>query len=87
MIDWVKACDGPIAAAEIQRAEVLLARFIAGEFRGWLGGFPSVAFHDGYHNYTARMRWWSSSERRDRALAEFAAGALARAIERRVDDL
>jgi hypothetical protein len=59
--------------------EDLAYRFLEG------GGFPSVAFHDGYRNYDCRMQSWVSSSDPAwfaRRVADYEAGAFARELER-----
>ena len=62
--------------------ELLAVRFLDGEFRYRVGGFPSTAFHDGYWGYDDRMEQQQSSCGADavtsRELRDYAAGALAR---------
>lgn len=71
--------------------EALAFRFLNGDYRDAVGGFPSVAFHDGYRDYNERITSWiensprldgdRSSEKIREWLADYAAGALARSLE------
>lgn len=72
--------------------EQLAFDFLLGEFDHHVGGFPSVAFHDGYRNYDERVDAWVQAAARvggERAardaadqLDDYAAGAFASELEK-----
>lgn len=70
---------------DVEEVEGLARAFLLGAFVCVTGGFPSVAFHDGYREYDERMEGWlagrSSNEQKRQWETEYAAGAFARLLE------
>jgi hypothetical protein len=72
-------------------AEQLAFDFLLGKFNHLTGGFPSVAFHDGYRQYDERVEAWlersraldgeSAASKIEEWLDDYAAGALALELE------
>jgi hypothetical protein len=69
--------------------EGLAYRFLAGEYQHVTGGFPSVAFHDGYRELDYRMQSWMSpgdtrftDSELIRWIAHYEAGAFALHLEK-----
>lgn len=82
----------PIGQTLGDYAETLAFAFLGGEFEHVTGGFPTVAFHDGYRNYDERVEAWihnssrldneRSAEKTQEWLDDYAAGAFARQLEK-----
>ena len=76
----------PPLPIDTELVEALAFAFLRGEFQSMRGGFPSVAFHDGYREYDERMESWLSgrigAHERRKYETEYAAGAFALHLER-----
>ncbi len=66
---------------DCEKIEAMAHAFRMGAYRGVRGGFPSVAFHDGYREYDDRIPSWNSTRPTERERKqwemEYAAGAFA----------